>query len=129
MDLSNKFLYLDPPSRARLTATSTDVIKTSSVTLLCSVDNPGKPDNLTYVWYRGSQLISDITTHNWTIKTVMYETKNKYTCYASNEGGDGDPASIFINVLGKSVYDCLNPNLIRQFRQLPRNSSSAFPNT
>ncbi|KAI4471623.1 b-cell receptor cd22 [Holotrichia oblita] len=99
-----------PPSSARLKATSTNVIKKSSVTLLCSVDNPGKPDNVTYVWHRGTQLVSDITTYNWTINPVMYETKNKYTCYARNEGGDGDPASIFINVTAPPKFiDRLQP--------------------
>ncbi|KAI4471624.1 contactin 5 [Holotrichia oblita] len=97
-------IILDPPSPAMLQATSTNVVKGSSVTLSCSVDNPGKPDVLTYVWYRGTKLVSDINTHYWTINPVVFETEDNYTCYASNEGGNSDPASISINVLAPPKF-------------------------
>ncbi|GJQ78945.1 putative immunoglobulin like protein [Trypoxylus dichotomus] len=93
-----------PPGPASLKASSTKVIKKSSVTLTCSVKNPGKPEAITYVWYRGNHLISDITSFNWTINPVTYETKSNYTCYAHNDGGDSTPASIFVNVSAPPAF-------------------------
>ncbi|XP_065160558.1 uncharacterized protein nrm isoform X4 [Atheta coriaria] len=87
-----------PPKPAKLRFTPSKVIKTASVTLECSVDHPGRPENITYLWYRGTYQVPDVTTANWTISPVLFETKSNFTCIASNEGGRSEPASKFINV-------------------------------
>lgn len=116
----NKILITDPPSAASLKAIPQKVVKKNVVTLLCSVDNPGRPENITYVWYRGNHHISDITTANWTINPVTFETKSNYTCYASNEGGSGAAASVFVNVTGKrfAISSNTSQNLFYFFEQL-----------
>lgn len=90
-----------PPSPAKLRYTPSKLIKKMSVTLDCSVDHPGRPDNVKYVWFRGVHQVQDITVSNWTIIPVTLETKSNFTCYAENEGGKSDPATVFIDVSGE----------------------------
>lgn len=70
------------------------------MTLDCSVEHPGRPDNVSYIWYRGSYHVPEVTTHNWTIFPVTLETKSNFTCIAVNEGGQSAPASARIDVSG-----------------------------
>lgn len=71
------------------------------MTLSCSVEDPGRPETSTYRWTRGSHLIQDVSTANWTIESVTLETESNFTCLAYNEGGDGEPATVYIDVMGK----------------------------
>lgn len=98
-----KTLFLDAPSPAKLRYSPSKVIKRASVTLDCTVDNPGRPENISYVWYRGSYQVSDHTTSRWTITPVTLETKSNFTCIAVNEGGQSQPATVYIDVYGKEV--------------------------
>jgi len=79
----------------------TRVVKKSSVTLRCSVDDLGRPETTTYRWLRGTHLIQDVTTANWTIDPVTLETESNFTCLAYNDGGDGKAATVSIEVSGK----------------------------
>lgn len=74
------------------------------VTLECTVDHPGRPDNVSYIWYRGSHQVPDITTWNWTINPVTLETKSTFTCIAVNEGGQSSPASAKIDVSAPPAF-------------------------
>lgn len=82
------------------------VIKKSSVTLRCSVDDAGRPETTTYRWLRGTHLIQNVTTANWTIDPVTQETESNFTCLAYNKGGEGDPATVYIEVYGKFKFTC-----------------------
>ncbi|XP_067007165.1 nephrin isoform X1 [Anabrus simplex] len=88
-----------PPGPATLVYEPSRVVKRQSVTLSCSVDDPGRPETSTYRWIRGSHHIHDITTPNYTIDPVTLETQSNFTCLAYNEGGDGEPATVYIEVL------------------------------
>lgn len=90
-----------PPSPAKLRYTPSKVVKSAAVTLECSVDHPGRPDKVSYIWFKGSHQILDINTPVWTINPVNLQTKSNFTCIAENEGGKSDPATVFINVAGK----------------------------
>lgn len=68
----------------------------------CSIDHPGRPDNVTYLWYRGYRLVRETTTSNWTINSVSLETRNNFTCRAANEGGLSEDSTVTIDVLGKN---------------------------
>jgi hypothetical protein len=82
------------------------VIKKSSVTLRCSVDDAGRPETTTYHWLRGTHTIQDVTTANWTIDPVTLETESNFTCSAYNKGGEGDSATVYIEVSGKFKLTC-----------------------
>ncbi|XP_018570714.1 titin, partial [Anoplophora glabripennis] len=87
-----------PPGPAVLRYHPSDVVKGGSVTLECIVQNPGNPDNLTYVWYRGVHEMVEVTVSNFTISPVRLETRSNFTCTAVNEGGRSENATVFINV-------------------------------
>lgn len=93
-----------PPSPAKLTYTPSKVIKRGQVELQCSVDNPGKPENLSYVWYRGIHKLSSETGSKMIINPVKLDTRNNFTCMAINEGGKGDPSTVFINVSAPPTF-------------------------
>jgi len=94
--------FSDPPGAASLVYEPTRVVKKSSVTLRCSVDDVGRPETTTYRWLRGTHLIQDVTTANWTIDPVTLETESNFTCLAYNKGGEGEAATVYIEVFGKS---------------------------
>ncbi|XP_044766559.1 uncharacterized protein LOC123322654 isoform X3 [Coccinella septempunctata] len=87
-----------PPSAAKLRFFPSRVVKSASVNLECSIDDPGRPENTTFLWYRGSHLIPEITTSNWTISPVTLETRSNFTCIPQNDGGQGKPDTVEINV-------------------------------
>lgn len=93
-----------PPSAAKLRFTPSKVIKKASVTLDCSVEHPGRPENVSYLWYRGTYQIQDVTTSNWTISPVLLETKSNFTCIAFNEGGQSIPATVAIDVSAPPAF-------------------------
>lgn len=95
-------IYLvDPPSPARIRSYPTKVVKGAEVNLECKVESSGRPDNVTYIWYRGSHQMTEITTAKHKIVPVGLETNSNFTCIAMNEGGQSEPATLFINVNGK----------------------------
>ena len=71
------------------------------MTLRCTVEDRGRPETTTYRWLRGTHHIPEVTTSNYTISTVTLETESNFTCLAYNEGGEGDPATVYIEVFGK----------------------------
>ncbi|XP_044729273.1 hemicentin-1 [Chrysoperla carnea] len=87
-----------PPTNTELIFEPSRVIKKSSVTLKCSVGAPGQPEITKYRWMRGDHLVPDITTAEWTINPVTLETRSDFTCIPYNEGGDAEPASVYIQV-------------------------------
>ncbi|GLG96061.1 Protein turtle [Gryllus bimaculatus] len=93
-----------PPGPATLVYAPTQVVKKSHVTLSCSVEDPGRPATSTFRWTRGSHHIHDMTSGNWTIDPVTLETQSNFTCLAYNEGGEGEPASVAINVSAPPTF-------------------------
>ncbi|XP_025836986.1 hemicentin-2 isoform X4 [Agrilus planipennis] len=93
-----------PPGPAFVQYFPSRVIKKGSVTLECSVIRPGRPEEMTFEWYRGNHLVPDVTTSNWTIYPVTLETKTNFTCLAVNEGGKSTNSSIGINVLAPPSF-------------------------
>ena len=76
-------------------------MKKSIVTLSCHVADRGIPDyNLEYVWYQGQHLVPDIKSSNWTITPVTLQTETNFTCIPRNLGGDGEEATVNIDVYG-----------------------------
>lgn len=95
--------FLDPPHATKVRYEPSRVIKGASVTLHCEVDDPGRPDNITYRWYKGSYLIKDRNSSVWTIEPVTLSDRTNFTCVAENDGGHSKPSTIYINVSGNST--------------------------
>ncbi|XP_060519272.1 titin isoform X2 [Cylas formicarius] len=100
-----------PPSPARLISTPKDkVVKGGMVTLECKVNSYGRPDNVTYKWYRGSHQLTEVNSSVYKISPVGLETRSNFTCIAVNDGGESEPATKFINVTAPpALFDRLKP--------------------
>uniref|UniRef100_T1J3C8 Ig-like domain-containing protein n=1 Tax=Strigamia maritima TaxID=126957 RepID=T1J3C8_STRMM len=94
----------DPPGTATLTFTPSIVIKRKSVTLTCSVDDPGKPAKIQYRWSRGQRVIAEVVSGSWTIEPVTLETQGNFTCSAVNEVGGGPSATVHIVVYAPPTF-------------------------
>lgn len=53
-----------------------------------------------YRWLRGNKTILDVVTAQWTVDPVGLDSRTNFSCYAHNEGGDGNPTTILLDVLG-----------------------------
>ncbi|XP_049814950.1 hemicentin-1 isoform X1 [Schistocerca nitens] len=98
-----------PPGPATLVYEPSRVVKKGTVTLTCSVEDPGRPETTKFRWIRGSHNISAVTSANWTIDPVSLETESNFTCLAYNEGGEGEPATVFIEVLAPPAFINTSP--------------------
>lgn len=92
--------FTDPPGPASLVYEPNKVVKKGSVTLSCSVDDAGRPKSTKFRWMRGLHQMHNMTAANWTIEPVTLETDSNFTCLAYNEGGEGEPATVYIKVFG-----------------------------
>ncbi|GAB6028135.1 hypothetical protein CHUAL_002351 [Chamberlinius hualienensis] len=86
------------PGQSYLTYTPKVVVKRESLSLLCTVDDLGRPPVSYYRWTRGNRVIKEVTSGNWTIDPVTLSTEGNFTCVGINEVGSGKPASTFIDV-------------------------------
>lgn len=73
-------------------------LKRKSMTLTCYVEDSGNPSSKRYHWLRGDDLVKDIVANEWIIDPVSLHSRNKYSCYALNEGGNGTIATIDVEV-------------------------------
>lgn len=108
-------LLLDPPSPAKITYFPPIVIKGKTVSIDCSVDHPGRPDNITFVWRRGQHKL-DTTTSNLNF-TANLASRSNFSCYAVNDGGSSNTATTFINVSGilELIHICIPFSAISLF--------------
>lgn len=79
------------------------MVKKASVTLYCSVEDPGRPEQTRFMWFRGNRQIQDVSSANWTINPVTLETESNFTCIAYNEGGQSAPGTVNVEVLGEFI--------------------------
>lgn len=73
-------------------------IKRKSMVLSCAVEDPGNPKSTRFHWLRGDDPVKDIVTAEWTIDPVGLHSRNNFSCYAFNDGGNGTLATINIDV-------------------------------
>ncbi|XP_018907387.2 uncharacterized protein nrm isoform X2 [Bemisia tabaci] len=93
-----------PPGPATLVYEPRRVVKNGAVTLSCSVEDVGRPESTAFRWKRGNHIVPDVTSGNWSIELVTLESESNFTCYAVNEGGDGQPATTYIDVLAPPAF-------------------------
>ena len=94
--------FVDPPGPARLEFEPLTVVKGQALNLRCIVDEPGRPPAKVFRWMRGTHVQMDQSVSNWTIFPVSLEHRANFSCEAINEAGHGPPATVPIDVFGKS---------------------------
>ncbi|CAO1401818.1 unnamed protein product [Diamesa tonsa] len=73
-------------------------VKTKSMVLSCAVEDSGNPKSTRFRWLRGEKPVVDIVTSQWTIDPVGLDSRNNFSCFAFNEGGNGTAATINIDI-------------------------------
>nr|CAD7396629.1 unnamed protein product [Timema poppensis] len=99
----NSHYSSDPPGPSTLVYEPREVVKKGTVTLRCTVEEPGYPETSTFKWMRGTHHIPNVTSASLT-NPVTLETESNFTCLAYNEGGEGEPATIYIDVLAPPAF-------------------------
>ncbi|XP_040170139.1 hemicentin-1 isoform X4 [Anopheles arabiensis] len=73
-------------------------IKRRSVTFNCSIEDRGNPAATRYRWLRGGKPVLDVVTPSWTVDPVGLDSRTTFSCFAYNEGGEGYPAEVNLEV-------------------------------
>ncbi|XP_053660451.1 hemicentin-1 [Anopheles marshallii] len=73
-------------------------IKRRSVTFNCSIEDRGNPAAGRYRWLRGGKPVLDVVTPSWTVDPVGLDSRTTFSCFAYNEGGEGYPAEVNLEV-------------------------------
>ncbi|XP_033213429.1 uncharacterized protein LOC117170634 [Belonocnema kinseyi] len=92
------------PGPAMISYEPLRVIKKQSLTITCSVEDPGRPEITGFKWMRGLHRLPDENEAVLKIDSVNLETEANFTCMAYNSAGDGDPASTFIDVQAPPAF-------------------------
>lgn len=100
----NDLVVYYEPGNATLVHHPQIAIKKQSVTLTCSVDDGGNPNATRYRWFRGGSPVMDIITAVWPVDPVGLDSRTNFTCFAYNEGGKGNPATIELDVHAPQAF-------------------------
>jgi hypothetical protein len=76
------------------------ISKEDKVTLICSVEDLGNPKARRFRWLRGDNLMKDTVDYKWVTEASL-DTRNNFSCYAHNEGGNGTMATVSLDVLAR----------------------------
>ncbi|XP_063543302.1 hemicentin-2-like isoform X1 [Cydia strobilella] len=93
-----------PPGPAKLVYSPWRVVKQKSLILTCSIEEKGRPEAQRFRWHRGGRLVPDIVSANWTIDPISLDHRTNFSCRGFNAGGEGPPATTFINVLAPPSF-------------------------
>lgn len=108
--LSEELVVFYEPGNATLMHTPLIAVKKKSVQLSCSVDEDGNPKSSRYRWLRGDKPVMDIVMSNWTVDPIGLDSRTNFSCFAYNEGGEGAPATVFLDVHAPPAFiQSLNP--------------------
>ncbi|XP_051156595.1 hemicentin-1 isoform X3 [Leptopilina boulardi] len=80
------------------------VIKKHSLTITCSVEDPGRPEIAGFKWMRGLYRLPDENKSVLKIESANLETEANFTCMAYNSAGDGDSATTFVDVQAPPAF-------------------------
>ncbi|XP_058791072.1 hemicentin-1 isoform X2 [Phymastichus coffea] len=92
------------PGPASISYEPRRVVKKRPLNITCVVKDPGRPAAAGFKWFRGSHRLTEITSAVYRIEKARLEYRANYTCMAYNEAGDGDPASIFVNISSPPAF-------------------------
>lgn len=103
-------VVLFEPGNATLAHSPMIAVKKKSVHFSCSVDEEGNPPSSRYRWLRGDKPVMDIVDSNWTVYPIGLDSRTNFSCYAYNEGGEGTPATVYLDVHAPPAFiQSLNP--------------------
>lgn len=77
------------------------MVKKGRLNITCSVVDMGRPEVTGYRWFRGQHRLSDENKSVLIIESANLETQANFTCLAYNEAGEGDAATVFVEVFGE----------------------------
>lgn len=100
----NDLIVYYEPGNATLTHHPQIPSKRKSVTFHCSVEDGGNPNATRYRWLRGGSPVMDVVTPIWTVDPVGLDSRTNFSCYAYNEGGKGNPATIDLDVRAPQAF-------------------------
>ncbi|XP_055619524.1 hemicentin-1 isoform X2 [Toxorhynchites rutilus septentrionalis] len=86
------------PGNASMTHYPYIAIKRRSVTFNCSIEDRGNPVATRYRWLRGGKPVMDVVTPSWTVDPVGLDSRTTFSCFAYNEGGEGNAAEVHLEV-------------------------------
>ena len=96
-----KILKIDPPGNTTLTYEPDVVVKDEPMTLNCGVTDVGQPAVTQYRWTRNGHVIPEISDSQWNVSQVTLNYQANYTCTPVNEAGEGETATIEVEVYGE----------------------------
>lgn len=91
------------PGKATLLHYPLVTSKKKAVTLFCSVEDGGNPNATKYKWFRSGSLLQ-YDTAMITFENLGLESRTNFSCYAENEGGKGQMATIALDVLAPPAF-------------------------
>lgn len=86
------------PGNASISVYPLMPIKGKSMTLSCSAEDAGNPKTTRFIWLRGDDPVMDIVSSEWVINPVSLHSRNNFSCFANNLGGNGTMATINVDV-------------------------------
>ena len=89
------------PGNAGLTVSPLIPLKGERMTLKCTVNDRGNPPFTRFHWLRGKNPVRDIVSSEWIIDPVSLYSRNNFSCYAVNNIGNGEMATL--NVVAQAA--------------------------
>jgi len=98
------------PGNASISVFPSVPINRRRMVISCTVDDSGNPKSTRFHWLRGENPVKDIVTSEWTIEPIGLDSRNNFTCFATNDGGNGTMATINIDIQTPPLFiKQLNP--------------------
>lgn len=108
----NELMIYYQPGNATLSHFPPIGTKKKSVSFHCSVEDAGNPPATRYRWLRGGSPVMDVVTPIWTVDPIGLDSRTNFSCYAYNEGGDGNPATNDLDVYAPQTFIKILPPYI-----------------
>ncbi|XP_045036805.1 hemicentin-1-like isoform X2 [Daphnia magna] len=93
-----------PPGNTTLTYEPEVVVKDGPLTLTCGVSDVGQPAVTQYRWTRNGHVIPEISDAQWNVSQVTLNYQANYSCTPVNEAGEGETATIEIEVFAEPTF-------------------------
>jgi len=91
-----EILYV--PGEAKIETDNNSPDKYDNITLLCSVDDAGNPEEISFVWERNGVEVDDAVESMLYIENLGVEDRGNYSCRAKNRIGLGEPALYILQI-------------------------------
>lgn len=100
----NQLMIYYQPGNATIIHHPQIATKKKSVNFECSVEDGGNPNATMYRWFRGGSEVTGIVTSRWTVDPVGLDSRTNFSCYAYNEGGNGNLATVELDVHAPQAF-------------------------